>query len=119
MTEYSLLDLRYDGAELEPYISVEIILLHLDKHQSTCVKGVNTVGEQFVETREQESFTSLSTPTKSLAFHLGGHVRSLGGRTCPPDCGDKLDGDLAAAIGELFGSFGAFRGRFEADALGV
>ncbi len=120
MPDYALPDLPYDYAALEPYISGEIMELHHDKHHSTYVKGINTAVEQLAEAREAESFGSLATLEKNLAFHLGGHVNhSVFWPNMSPDGGDKPTGDLADAIDGFFGSFDKFRAHFEANALGV
>ena len=117
---YALPDLPYDYAALEPYISGEIMELHHDKHHNTYVNGINTAVEQLAEAREKESFGSLSTLEKNLAFHLGGHVNhSVFWANMSPDGGDKPVGDLAARIDADFGSFDKFRAHFEANALGV
>lgn len=120
MADCTLPDLPYDFADLEPYISGEIMELHHDKHHSTYVKGINTAVGQLAEARENESFGNLSTLEKNLAFHLGGHVNhSVFWPNMSPEGGDKPTGELAQAIGEFFGSFDAFRAHFEANALGV
>lgn len=74
MSAYALPDLPYDYSALEPYLSGEIMELHHSKHHNAYVTGINTAVEQLAEAREQESFGSLSTLEKNLAFHLGGHV---------------------------------------------
>ena len=120
MTDYSLPDLPYDYAALEPYISGEIMELHHDKHHATYVKGINTAVEQLAEARDAQSFGTLSTLEKNLAFHLGGHVNhSVFWPNMSPDGGDKPSGDLAQGIDEFFGSFDSFRAHFESNALGV
>ncbi|MGN6252577.1 MAG: superoxide dismutase [Marmoricola sp.] len=120
MADYSLPDLPYDYAALEPYISGEIMELHHDKHHNTYVNGINTAVEQLAEAREAESFGSLSTLEKNLAFHLGGHVNhSVFWPNMSPDGGDKPTGELAQVIEEYFGGFDKFRAHFEANALGV
>lgn len=120
MADYSLPDLPYDYAALEPYISGAIMELHHDKHHATYVKGINTAVEQLAEAREAESFGGLSTLEKNLAFHLGGHVNhSVFWPNMSPDGGDKPTGELAQVIEEYFGGFDKFRAHFEANALGV
>ena len=120
MTDYSLPELPYDYAALEPYISGEIMELHHDKHHATYVKGINTAVDQLSEMRDKEEFTFLGTLEKNLAFHLGGHVNhSVFWTNMSPDGGDKPVGDLAARIDADFGSFDKFRAQFEANALGV
>ena len=71
MADYSLPELPYDYAALEPYISGEIMELHHDKHHATYVKGINTAVDQLSEMRDKEEFTFLGTLEKNLAFHLG------------------------------------------------
>ncbi len=120
MADYSLPDLPYDYTALEPYISGAIMELHHDKHHSTYVKGINTAVEQLAEARDQESYGTLSTLEKNLAFHLGGHVNhSVFWPNMSPDGGDKPTGELAQVIEEYFGGFDKFRAHFEANALGV
>jgi Fe-Mn family superoxide dismutase len=120
MPVYSLPDLPYDYAALEPYISGEIMELHHSKHHNAYVTGINTAVEQLAEAREEESFGSLSTLEKNLAFHLGGHVNhSVFWPNMSPDGGDKPTGEFAAAIDEWFGGFDRFRAHFQATALGV
>lgn len=120
MSPYALPDLPYDYAALEPYISGEIMELHHGKHHNAYVSGINTAVEQLAEARDKESFGSLSTLEKNLAFHLGGHVNhSVFWPNMSPDGGDKPTGELAAAIDEHFGGFDRFRAHFQANALGV
>lgn len=120
MADYSLPELPYDYAALEPYISGEIMELHHDKHHATYVKGINTAVDQLSEMRDKEEFTFLGTLEKNLAFHLGGHVNhSVFWTNMSPDGGDKPVGDLAARIDADFGSLDKFRAQFEANALGV
>jgi superoxide dismutase, Fe-Mn family len=120
VVDYALPDLPYDYAALEPYISGRIMELHHGRHHATYVKGANTAIEQLAEARDQETFGSLTTLEKNLAFHLGGHVNhTVFWPNMSPDGGDKPTGELAAAIDEFFGSFDAFRAHFEANALAV
>lgn len=94
--------------------------LHHDKHHATYVKGINTAVEQLAEARDAESFGTLGTLEKNLAFHLGGHVNhSVFWPNMSPDGGDKPTGDLEQVIEEYFGGFDKFRAHFEANALGV
>ncbi len=120
MTDYTLPDLPYDYAALEPYISARIMELHHDKHHATYVKGVNSTIEQLAEARDANSFGHLTGLEKTLSFHLGGHINhSIFWPNMSPDGGDKPTGELAAAIDEDFGSFDRFRAQFQANALGI
>ena len=54
MPEYTLPDLPYDYAALEPHYSAQILELHHDKHHAAYVKGANTTLEKLAEARESE-----------------------------------------------------------------
>ena len=120
MSEYTLPDLPYDYAALEPHIAGQIMQLHHDKHHATYVGGANTALEKLAEARETGNLAAVNLHEKNLAFNLGGHVNhSVFWANLSPDGGDKPTGELAAALDESFGSFDAFRAHFEATALGI
>jgi Fe-Mn family superoxide dismutase len=111
MATYSLPDLPYDYAALEPAITGEILELHHDKHHAAYVKGANDTLEQLAEARDKDAITptGLVGLEKTLAFNLSGHVlHSIFWQNLSPDGGDRPDGELAAAIDDQFGSFDAF-----------
>ena len=120
MADYTLPELPYDYAALEPHISGRIMELHHDKHHAAYVTGANQAIEQLAEAREKSSFATVNLLEKNLAFHLGGHVNHTAfWANLSPEGGDKPTGDLAAAIDEFFGSFDAFRQHFAATAIGI
>lgn len=120
MATYSLPDLPYDYAALEPHISGRIMELHHGKHHQAYVTGANTAIDQLAEARATGSYGSIGTLEKNLAFHLGGHTNhSVFWTNMSPDGGDAPTGPVADAIDEYFGSFDAFRAHFEANALAV
>ncbi|WP_026533951.1 superoxide dismutase [Arthrobacter sp. H14] len=120
MSEYTLPDLPYDYAALEPHISARIMELHHDKHHATYVKGANSALEQLAEAREKGDYANIPRLSKDLAFHTGGHINhSVFWNNMSPDGGDKPEGDLAAAIDDTFGSFDKFRDHFTAAALSL
>lgn len=117
MNEYTLPELPYDYAALEPHISARIMELHHDKHHATYVAGANTALAQMAEAREKGEFGNIPKLSKDLAFHLGGHTNhSIFWNNLSPEGGDKPEGELAAAIEDFFGSFDGFRGQFTAAA---
>ncbi len=120
MAEYTLPDLPYDYAALEPSISGQIMELHHDKHHQAYVTGANTALAQLAEARDKGDLANVNKLEKDLAFNLGGHVNhSIFWTNLSPDGGDKPTGDLASAIDDHFGSFDKFPAHFTAAALGV
>ncbi|MFJ2978062.1 superoxide dismutase [Curtobacterium sp. NPDC087082] len=119
MAEYTLPELPYDYAALEPHISGKIMQLHHDKHHQTYVTGANTALEQLAEARESGNLTNVNKLEKDLAFNLGGHVNhSIFWTNLGPDT-KVPEGELAAAIDEFFGSFEKFQAQFTAVATGI
>ncbi|WP_426592250.1 superoxide dismutase [Cellulomonas sp. McL0617] len=120
MADYSLPDLPYDYAALEPHISGRIMELHHDKHHAAYVLGANTALEKLAAARAADDFAAVNLHEKNLAFNLGGHVNhSVFWQNLSPEGGDKPTGELGAAVDEFFGSFEAFQKHFAANALGI
>ncbi|WP_090148957.1 MULTISPECIES: superoxide dismutase [unclassified Leucobacter] len=120
MAAYSLPELPYDYAALEPHISGKIMQLHHDKHHQAYVTGANTALEQLAEARESNNLAAVNKLEKDLAFNLGGHVNhTIFWNNLSPEGGDRPEGELAAAIDEYFGGFEKFQAHFTATALGV
>ncbi len=120
MADYTLPDLPYDYAALEPHISGRIMELHHDKHHAAYVAGANTALEKLAAARESGDYAAVNLHEKNLAFNLGGHVNhSVFWQNLSPEGGDRPTGELAAAIDEFFGSFDAFQKHFAANAVGI
>lgn len=120
MAVYTLPDLAYDYAALEPSISGAIMELHHSKHHAAYVAGANTALEKLAEARDNDDLANVNKLEKDLAFNLGGHVNhSIFWTNMSANGGDKPTGELAAAIDDAFGSFDKFRAHFTAAALGV
>jgi Fe-Mn family superoxide dismutase len=120
VTKYTLPELSYDYAALEPNISARIMELHHSKHHAAYVAGANTALDQLAEAREANNFANVAKYSKDLAFNLGGHTNhSIFWNNLSPEGGDKPEGELAAAIDDAFGSFDNFRAHFTAAALGI
>ena len=118
--KFTLPDLPYDYAALEPHISAQIMQLHHDKHHNTYVTGANTALEKMEEARANGDAAGAAKLSKDLQFNLGGHVNhSIFWKNMSPDGGDKPTGELAAAIDEFFGSFDNFRDQFTAVATTI
>jgi Fe-Mn family superoxide dismutase len=120
MAVYTLPDLPYDYAALEPHISGKIMELHHDKHHAAYVAGANTALEQLAAARESGDFANVNKLEKDLAFHLGGHTNhTIFWNNLSPNGGGEPEGELAAAIADQFGSFAAFQAHFGAVANGI
>ncbi|MEQ4716761.1 superoxide dismutase [Nonomuraea sp. B19D2] len=110
MGDYTLPDMPYDYAALEPAITGEILELHHAKHHAAYVKGANDTLERLAEARDRAEFSNLVGLEKTFAFNLSGHVlHSIFWENLSPDGGDRPDGPLRDAIDEHFGTFEAFQ----------
>ncbi|MHB1173070.1 MAG: superoxide dismutase [Lacisediminihabitans sp.] len=120
MAVYTLPELGYDYAALEPSISGTIMELHHSKHHQAYVTGANTALEKLAEARDSGDLANVNKLEKDLAFNLGGHVNhSIFWTNLSPNGGDKPAGELASAVDDNFGSFDKFVAHFTAAALGV
>ncbi|WP_330445911.1 superoxide dismutase [Kocuria rhizophila] len=118
--KFTLPDLPYDYAALEPHISAQIMQLHHDKHHNTYVTGANTALEKMEKARANGDAAGAAKLSKDLQFNLGGHINhSIFWKNLSPEGGDKPTGELAAAIDNFFGSFDAFRDQFTAVATTI
>lgn len=120
MAEYTLPELSYDYAALEPHISGKIMQLHHDKHHQGYVTGANTAIAKLAESRDSGDFTNINKLEKDLAFNLAGHVNhTIFWTNLSPNGGDKPTGELASAIDDNFGSFDKFVAHFTAVSAGI
>jgi len=120
MAVYTLPDLPYDHAALEPHLSGELLELHHDKHHKAYVDGANTTLEKLSKARTDDDFDSINQLQKNLAFHVSGHIlHSVFWTNMSPDGGGKPEGDLAAAIDDSLGPFDGFRQQLTQAALNV
>ena len=104
MGQYTLPDMPYDYAALEPAITGEILELHHAKHHAAYVKGANDTLDRLAEARDKGEFGGLVGLEKTYAFNLSGHVlHTIFWQNLSPD------GELGDAITEHFGSFDAFK----------
>ncbi len=120
MPVYSLPELPYDYAALEPHYSAQVLELHHDKHHNAYVVGANTALDKLDQARSSDDFGTINQLQKNLAFHLSGHVlHSMFWENLSPDGGGKPEGELAAAIDEGFGTFEGLRSQLTESALNV
>ena len=120
MSAYTLPELPYDYAALEPHISGKIMQLHHDKHHQAYVTGANAALDALAEARESGNLANVNKLEKDLAFNVGGHVNhTIFWNNLSPEGGERPEGELAAALDEYFGSFEKFQAHFTATAMGV
>jgi superoxide dismutase, Fe-Mn family len=106
MSIYSLPDLPYDYAALEPHIDARIMELHHDKHHAAYVTKANAALDQLAEARDSGEFATITKLSKDLAFNLSGHIlHSVFWRCMDPAGGGKPEGELAAAVDDAFGGY--------------
>ncbi|MEL6151330.1 MAG: superoxide dismutase, partial [Chloroflexota bacterium] len=122
---FELPDLPYAKDALEPHIDAQTMELHHDKHHAGYTKKLNAAieGTEW----ESKSIEEILGALDSLPSDKQTAVRNNGGgfanhalfwETMGPDAGGAPEGDLAAAIDSAFGSFDAFKDKFEAAAKG-
>ena len=120
MAVYTLPDLPYDYAALEPYISGRVMELHHDRHHAAYVAGANAALEALAAARDDGDLGAVNLWEKNLAFNLGGHTNHCVFWTnLSPAGGGRPEGELAEAIKDSFGSFEKFQAHFTATALGI
>jgi Fe-Mn family superoxide dismutase len=120
MTKYTLAELPYDYAALEPHISGKIMELHHDKHHAAYVNGANTTIDALAEARAKGEYKTIAGLERALAFHVSGHVlHSLFWASLSPQGGGKPTGALAEGIERDFGGFDAFKRHFNEAAATV
>ncbi|MFC5370002.1 superoxide dismutase [Arcanobacterium bovis] len=120
MTVYTLPELDYDYAALEPHISAKIMELHHSKHHAAYVTGANSALENLAKAREAGDLSKVNQFSKDLAFNLGGHTNhSIFWKNLSPQGGGEPEGEIAEAIKDSFGSFENFQKHFTAAATGI
>lgn len=102
--QYSLPDLPYGYADLEPSYSQEMLELHHDKHHAAYVKGANKALADLAEARQTQNYGAINQLEKDLAFNLSGHVlHSIFWSNMSPNGGGDPAGSLATAVDAAFG----------------
>ena len=124
MPKLELPKLPYAYDALEPYIDSRTMEIHHTKHHQTYIDNANKAleGSDLADMSADELIASLGTVPADkknvLRNNVGGHVNhSLFWTIMGPNASGQPDnqpgGELASAIMEAFGSFDAFREKFE------
>ena len=117
---YELPELPYSSDALEPLLSQELVELHHDAHHAAYVKGANETLDKLDDARRSGEFDHIGQLEKNLAFNVSGHVlHSLLWKNLTPGDAGEPNGELAAALKQHFGTFGAFKAQLTAAAAGV
>lgn len=123
---YTLPDLPYGYDALEPYIDVETMHLHHDKHHNTYVTNLNAAIEKYPELAEQ-SVKELVSNLNELPEDIRTAVRNNGGghanhsffwKIMAPNAGGEPTGAIKEAIDDAFGSFEKMKEEFKTAATG-
>lgn len=123
---YTLPDLPYDYEALEPYIDVETMHLHHDKHHNTYVTNLNAAIEKYPELGEQsveELVANLNEVPEDIRTVVrnngGGHANhSFFWKIMAPNAGGEPTGAIKDAIDQAFGSFEKMKEEFKTAATG-
>ncbi|WP_038050765.1 superoxide dismutase [Thioalkalivibrio sp. ALJ1] len=116
---YELPELPYAKNALEPHISAETLEYHHDKHHATYVTKLNGLlpGSEF----ENASLEDLikKAPAGGI-FNNGAQVwnHTFYFNCMAPNAGGEPSGKVADAINSAFGSFDAFKEKFNESAVG-
>ncbi len=123
---YTLPELPYAYDALEPYIDVETMHLHHDKHHNTYVTNLNAALEKYPELAEK-SVEELIAYMDEIPADIRTAVQNNGGghanhtffwEIMAPNAGGTPTGALKDAIDETFGSFEDFKSEFKTAATG-
>ncbi len=122
---FTLPNLPYDGAALEPHIDARTMDIHRTKHHNAYVTNLNNLlakHPQLDQPIEQlvRSISSLPDDAKTVVRNNGGGHwnHDFFWQSLTPQGSGKPVGALAAAIDAAFGSFDAFKEKFAAAAAG-
>eukprot|EP00598_Pedospumella_elongata_P001765 CAMPEP_0184969392 /NCGR_PEP_ID=MMETSP1098-20130426/2150_1 /TAXON_ID=89044 /ORGANISM="Spumella elongata, Strain CCAP 955/1" /LENGTH=212 /DNA_ID=CAMNT_0027491149 /DNA_START=32 /DNA_END=670 /DNA_ORIENTATION=- len=122
-TKFTLPDLKYDYAELEPFISAEIMQIHHSKHHQTYVTNLNTLNEQLGEALHKNDVSKIITLQQGIKFNGGGHLNhSIFFNNLAPakkGGGEIEDGDLLNMIKAQYGSLDSMQTTLAASTVAV
>jgi Fe-Mn family superoxide dismutase len=118
---YSVPNLPYDYAALEPHIDEQTMRVHHDKHHQAYVDKANAAleGTEWADKDVDDVLRNLDQLSDDIRTavrnNAGGHSNhTFFWQIMSPDGGGEPDGDLGAAIDDAFGSFDSFKDEFKA-----
>jgi len=108
--------LPYDYSALEPHIDEQTMRIHHDKHHQAYVDNANKAldGTEWADNPVESVLASLDAMPEDIRTtvrnNAGGHANhSLFWEIMSPDGGGEPEGDLRAAIDDVFGSVGELK----------
>ncbi len=123
---FQLNPLPYEYDALEPYIDMQTMQIHHDKHHAAYVTNLNAALEKHPELAGK-SLEALLMDLNAIPEEIRTAVRNHGGGTWNHDlfwqvmashAGGEPQGELAKAIEAAFGTFANFKTEFEKAAMG-
>eukprot|EP01113_Clastostelium_recurvatum_P043988 TRINITY_DN736_c0_g1_i1.p1 TRINITY_DN736_c0_g1~~TRINITY_DN736_c0_g1_i1.p1 ORF type:complete len:255 (+),score=93.21 TRINITY_DN736_c0_g1_i1:26-766(+) len=115
MQSYTLPDLPYDYAALEPVISADIMKLHHQKHHAAYVNNLNAALEKYAAAEAKRDLQGMIQQQSAIKFNGGGHVNhSIFWTNLTPkgQASGAPAGKLAKAIETEWGSVDKFISTF-------
>jgi Fe-Mn family superoxide dismutase len=117
--------LPYAPDALEPHIDAATMSIHHDKHHQAYVDKLNAAleGTEHADRPIEDIIANLDSIPEDKRTAVrnqgGGHLNhTMFWTSMSPSGGGAPEGDLAAAIDSAFGSFDAFKEKFEAAGAG-
>ena len=122
--KHVLPELGYAYDALEPYIDAKTMEIHHTKHHQAYIDKLNAALDGHADLQDKtvlELIANLDAVPENIRTavrnHGGGHANhSLFWKVLGPNQGGQPTGKLAAAVDRDFGSFDAFKEKFEAAA---
>ena len=113
---FTLPELPYDYAALEPHVDEQTMRIHHDKHHQAYVDNANKAleGTDLADAPVEEVLRNLSSLPQdkqaAVRNNAGGHANhTLFWEIMGPDGGGEPGGELADAISSAFGGFADFK----------
>ncbi len=116
--KHELPDLPYPQDALEPHISAETLEYHHGKHHAAYVNKLNELipGTEFEDMSLEDIIKKASGGVFNQAAQVWNHTFYW--NCLSPNGGGEPTGAIADAIGQAFGSFDAFKEKFNASGVG-
>lgn len=119
-TSYALPDLGYDFNALEPVISQETLQIHYSKHHQGYVNNLNQALDKYHDAELKNDIQAMVVFQEAIRFNGGGHINhSFFWKNLSPKAKQQPEGELLQLLKKEFGSFDAFKSRFNAQAASI